>query len=521
MNLYMEILKQKIQDLLNLFKSKKFKEAEIIAKESIQKFPNNPFLYNFLGLTLSELKRHDEAIKIYKQGIKIDKKFSVFYNNLGIIYQSKREYIKAKSFYEKAAKLEKNLPEANNNLGNLYRALNNDKKAIFFFKKALEINSNFYPSHFNIAILYKNMGKFKEAEFHLNEAIKINPLLYTAHRNLSEIIKYNQNNDHLKILKKIYEDNKNNYINKKEICFALGKAFEDMKIYDEAFRYYDEGNNLHRKTINFSIDNEYEEFNLIKETFNKRLFEERKNTGNKKDALIFILGMPRSGTTLVEQIISSHPDVFGGDELDIIPNLIKKYLKNKNNKIDLAIIKKGNSKFIKKLADEYLRETVKISKKRKITDKLTVNFKWIGLIKLMLPNSKIIHCKRNPKDTSLSIFKNYFVHNDLKYAYNLNELSKYYHAYIDVMNHWNKILPNFIYEIKYENLINNTQPEVKNLLKSLNLKWNPKCLEFHKTERSVKTASDTQIRNKIYRSSINSWKNFAPFMGDFFKNLPN
>ncbi len=517
----MKNVNQKIQELLNLFRSKKFIDAEILARETISMYPNNPFLYNFLGLVLSELKRSDEAINIYKQGIKIDKNFALFYNNLGTIYQSRKEYKKAKIFYEKSEKIDKKLPEVQNNLGNLYRILNNEKKAIFFFKQAINIKPSFYPAHFNLGILYKNIGEFEKARFYLTEATKINPQLYTAHRNLSEITKYTKDNEHLNLLNKIYNDSKNNFINKKEIAFALGKAFEDMKIYEKAFKYYNEGNNLQRKTLNFSIQEEEKEFNIIKKKFSKQLIRNNKILGSKKNTVIFILGMPRSGTTLVEQIISSHPNVFGADELDIMPSLIKKYLRNKNSELSLDKIDTRSDKYIKQIANEYLLELKKISKKKRVTDKLTVNFKWIGLIKLLFPNSKIIHCKRNSKDTCLSIFKNYFVNSDLKYAYNLNEISNYYNFYNDLMDHWKNIFPEFIYEVEYEKVIKNTELEIRKLLKTLNLNWNPKCLQFYKTKRTVKTTSDTQIRNKIYKSSVDTWKNFQPFMGNFFKDLPD
>ena len=511
----MKNVNQKIQELLNLFKSKKFTDAELLARETIEMYPNKAFLYNFLGLILSELKRDDEAINMYKRGIKIDKNFSLFYNNLGIIYQAQGKYKKARIFYDKATKLDKKLPEVQNNLGNLSRILNNEKEAIIFFKKAINIKSSFFPAYFNLGILYKNIGEFEKARFYLSEATKINPNLYTAHRNLSEIIKYTKDNEHLNLLIKIYNGNINNSINKKEIAFALGKAFEDMNIYDKAFKYYNDGNNLQRKTFNFSIEEEQKEINSIKEKFSREFINKNKNLGNKKNTPIFILGMPRSGTTLIEQIISSHPSVYGGDELNIMPNIIKKYLRNEKNKLDF------NKIDIKKMANQYLNELKNISKKKRVTDKLTLNFKWIGLIKLLLPYSKIIHCKRNSKDTSLSIFKNYFVNSDLKYAYNLKEISDYYNLYNNLMNHWKNILPEFIYEIEYEEIIKNTESEVKKLLKNLNLNWNRKCLEFYKSKRTVKTASDTQIRSKIYKSSVDSWKNFQPYMNNFFQDLPD
>ena len=190
---------------------------------------------------------------------------------------------------------------------------------------------------------------------------------------------------------------------------------EDMKDYENSFKYYDEANNLRRTQVNFSIEKEKNEFNNIKKIFNENLFKKYANSGNINSSAIFIVGMPRSGTTLIEQIISNHPKVFGGDELYFLPDLIKnnfyieegKLLLKQNNNI-----KKENLKMI---GQKYINDLMRISNKsEKVTDKLPINFKWIGLIKLILPNSTIVHCVRNSKDNCLSIFKNFFANKSLK-----------------------------------------------------------------------------------------------------------
>ena len=155
------------------------------------------------------------------------------------------------------------------------------------------------------------------------------------------------------------------------------------------------------------------------------------------------------------------------------------------------------------------------------TDKLTANFKWIGLIKLILPNAKIVSCTRNSKDICLSIFKNYFTNNELNFAYDIDEIVSYYNLYFKLMNHWRNILPNYIYDINYEKLIKEPEPQVKDMLKYCNLDWDPNCLKFYNNMRIVKTASDTQVRKKIYTSSINSWKKFESELNTPFKKLLN
>ena len=155
------------------------------------------------------------------------------------------------------------------------------------------------------------------------------------------------------------------------------------------------------------------------------------------------------------------------------------------------------------------------------TDKMPENFLWIGFIKLILPKSKIIHCYRNPKDNCLSIYKNHFPGGKINFSYDLDEIVEYYKLYSDLMNYWNDLLPNFVFNIKYENLITNTENEVRNLLKFCNLDWNENCLNSHNNKRPVHTASDVQARKKIFTSSINIWKNYQIYLNDHFKNLGN
>ena len=176
----------------------------------------------------------------------------------------------------------------------------------------------------------------------------------------------------------------------------------------------------------------------------------------------------------------------------------------------------------KKIGDDYINKLKEVSNSAHIvTDKLPTNFMLIGLIKIILPNAKIIHCHRNEKDNIFSIFKNHFPGGKINYAYNLDEIVSYYKLYQDLMSYWTNLLPNFMYNLKYENLINNTETEVKNLLRYCELKWENKCLEFYNNKRIIKTASDTQVRSKIYNTSINSWKNYNKFLVEKFSNLKN
>jgi len=516
----MQKLEKEVQLLLNLFKLKKLSEAELLNRKLIKENSRSVFLYNILGLILYDQKKIDDAIKHYEEGIKIDPKYAAIYDNLGTAYKSKGEYEKAESYYLKSINLDENKPEPLNNLGNLYIVLNKSQKAIDSYKKAIKINSNFFSSYYNLGVVYKNVGEFNEAKKNLNEAIKLNDLFYRAHRSMSELIKYSKNENHYNILIKLYKDNKIDKSKKTELIFALAKASEDLNKYKEAYSYYKEANNYRRKEIFFSFKDEKNEFDIIKKVFNQNLFQKYQGLGNEDSSTIFILGMPRSGTTLIEQVLSSHKSVFGGDELNFLPHLIEKIFFNDDKKF-ISTNYNFDSIDFKKIGAEYVRNLKKISNdSNKITDKLPINFKWIGLIKLILPNSKIIHCRRNAKDTCLSIFKNYFVNPKLNFAYDLKELSSYYKLYYDLMNHWNQVLPGFIIDCHYENMVNNPKDEIRRLINKCNLNWDENCLKYHNNKRMIKTASDTQARKKIYKTSVNSWKKYGKDLNELFSKLP-
>ena len=510
----MKYLDKKIQLLFSLIKTKKISEAKALNKILISEYPKNEFLYNTLGIILTEEKDFKEAILCYKRGLSINPNFAPIYNNLGNVHRFNKNYKQAENCFKKSIILENKNPEPRNNLGNFYSDMNRNEDAIKSYIDAISVNSDFVPAHFNLGLIYKKIGDSKKSIKHLNISIKLKPLFLKAHRALSDIINYKKNNDHFKVLKKIYEETKIKKLPNVDLLFALGKAHEDTKDFDKAFSFYQEGNKSHRKNINFSIENEKKEISDIKNAFNKKFFSNYTESINLDNTPIFIVGMPRSGTTLVEQILSSHPNVYGGDELNYIPDLVKKYLKNDLNLLNT------DSEILRQISNEYIDRLKKLSSdSKKITDKLPMNFKWIGLIKIILPNSKIVHCTRDSRDICLSIFKNFFTSNKMNFAYDIEEICEYYNLYSNMMKYWQTLLPNFIYDINYEKLVKKPKDQIKYLLKECNLDWNDNCLKFYENKRAVQTRSDIQVRQKIYKTSINSWENYRKDLEGPFSKL--
>ena len=527
----MKNLKEEIQAAVNIYKMGNFVKAEKITRELIVANPKTVFLYNLLGIILAAQDKLDEAIDIYNKGIEVDPKFGIIYNNLGLIFFNRKSLYtgadsnikKAEEYYKKSIEIDKKNPEPFTNLGSLYNFINKMEESIHFHKKAISANPKFFIAYLNLANVYVGIGKLTEAKKYLYEAIEINKSFVQAHRMLSRIKKYTEEDSHIHQMIDLYnKTNDENSSNKVDLGFALGKAYEDINQFEKSFLFYKEANSLFRKKINFSVEKESEKFKEIKKTFNSNFLKKFNSTGYANSNPIFIVGMPRSGTTLIEQILSSHSKVFGGDEVDFIPELVRKYFGEDKIYLFLQGVYEFKIEELKKMGEEYTIKMKKIANELpRTTDKLPINFQSIGLIKLILPNSKIIHCYRDSKDNIFSIFKNHFPGGKVNFGYDLNEVVKYYNIYEDLMKYWNDLLPNFILNIKYENVITNTKEEIKKLLNFCNLEWESSCLEYYNNQRPIKTASDIQVRKKIYKTSINSWKNYENHLSEFYKKLNN
>ena len=518
----MQNLKKEVTTIVGLYKSQNLVKAENLCTKLIIDNPRVVLLYNLLGLISVSLGKIQKSIKCYEEGLKIDPNFSTIYSNLGLLYANyKGDYTKAEIYYKKSISLNKNIPETHNNLGSTYLAMNKIELAIKSFKKTIEIDPNFFNAYHNLGNTYTSIGDFTKAKKNFVKSLEINPYNTNSHRSLSRLIKYTKSEKHFIDLKNIYDTKKiKNIDDRVNICFSLGKAFEDLKEYDKSFSYYNEANKLYSKKIIFSIKNESKKFKRIKETFNKKLYEKYSKSGSSSSSIIFILGMPRSGTTLVEQILSSHKKVYGADEQVVLSKIIKKNFENNDLRLFFSGVKKFNKENFKGMGNDYVKVMKSISNSSEIiTDKMTENFLSIGFIKLILPNAKIVHCYRNPKDNCLSIFKNHFPGGNIPYSYDLEQIVDYYNLYNNLMNYWNNLFNKYIYNIKYENLISNQENEIKKLLNFCNLEWDESCLNFYKNKRTIKTASDVQARSKIYHSSVESWKNYEKYMNPFFENL--
>ena len=517
-NLKIEAEKE-AQIILNYFKAKDYISAEVKAKKLIKKFPNFQAVYNLLGLCLQSQKKFLEAIKYYKIAINNNPNFFVAINNLGLTYHNMYDLKNAQHYYERAIEINPKFTHPISNLGNVKKELNNYEEAIKCYKLALSIDNKLYIVIHNLGLAYQALGRFEESKKYFESVLKINTKFTRADRSLSMSLKYDINNPHLKIMENKIKDQSLNDFQKIELHFGLGKAYEDIKNYKKSFENYKLGNKIKRDTTKYQINDDVKLFENIKNSFSSIDFQNLENVGNKSDKMIFILGMPRSGTTLVEQIIANHKNVYGAGELRDLTQIIKEnFLVNDKIKFPEKFNIKDQN-FFSNMGTKYLENLDRYNtNKNYITDKAPLNFKWIGLIKLILPKSKIIHCTRDPKDTCLSLFKNFF-EGELNFSYNLEEAAKYCKLYQNLMEFWKQLLPDFIYDISYEKLVENQEFESRKLLNFCNLDWDKNCLTFYINKRGIVTASFAQARKPIYKNSVKSWQNYKNELLPMFKIL--
>ncbi len=502
------ILQNKLKN--NLFDDVIKKSKSLLKKHYHERKILNgiPVLYNLISLAYQSKLDYENSIKIMEEALKLNPKNIFYLNNMAISQHKNKDFVEAEKYFKRALEINPDYINVLNNFANLKKDLDKVDEAIKYYEKSVKINNNILITNYNLSSMYIQKGEYNKAIRHLKKTLEINPKFTTADRTLSLITKYEKNNEHFIAMK----DKKNNLKFKDtemiELNFALGKAFEDFKDYKNAFLHIKEANDSKKKLINYNIQKDIDLFENIKKDFESS-FEIKSHYNKKK--IIFILGMPRSGTTLTEQIISSHNDVYGAGELMFLSDIINDDFFIKNNK-NYNLVK------FNELQKLYLDKVSLINDSKKcITDKAPLNFRWIGFINLIFPNSKIIHCKRNSLDNCWSIYKNNF-DAGLSFSFNLQDLGKFYNLYNDLISFWKTKYPKKIYDLQYENLINDQENQIKKILDFCELEWDPNCLKHYNNNRLIKTVSTVQARKPIYKTSIKLSDSYSKYLSEL-KNI--
>ena len=368
--------------------------------------------------------------------------------------------------------------------------------------------------HNNLGNALKVQGKFAQAAARFDQALALRPDQTEALYDRSDLKTFGRHDLDLVRLESLAADTGRLPAGKMlYVHFALGKALEDTGDYRRAFEHFLRANALKRREVEYHEAAFQQTFRLVAELFDARLLDRFDRVGDPSPTPIFIVGMPRSGTTLVEQILASHPLVHAGGELTNLANVVEAVSDSAGRPISFPqCVRMLDADRLRQMGRDYLASLpAPPDGKSRMTDKAPIHFFYVGLIHLILPGARIIHITRDPIDTCVSCFTRLFT--DLPFSYDLAELGRYYRAYHELMGHWRSVLPaRTMLDVKYEDVVEKLEEQARRLIDYCGLPWDDRCLNFHQTERPIATASNVQVRRPLYRSSIARWRRYEAFL---------
>lgn len=508
--------------------------------KAIKAEPTRPTFHNNRGLALMEIGRQKEAVGCFEASLDADPDFVPAMVNLGKGYNATRNFDKAVVILEKAIVATPDFLDAFTELSNAHGELGNLEKALEAIDNALAVR----PEHGRLlnqkAMLFTTFGKLDDAEQIFRSMVQKNPNASGAYVAIARTKKFESYDDDMQNMERLYKEmpdvdyaktlqgeaqKEDGEDPKMNLAMALAKAFEAIEVYDQSFYYYKEGNRLRRKKYFYDQADDFLEFDQRRKLFTPSLISDFAATGHQDKTPIFIVGMPRSGTTLLEQVFHSHRDVFGAGELGFMPQLVRSKFKTMRVFEDRLMAGQVTADVFRELGASYIEKVRELNSDSPfITDKLPHNFLQVGFIKLALPNAKVIHSYRNPIDNAFAIFKQIFGNDAHQYAYDLVELGQYHNKYRELMAHWNEIFPGQILENRYEDMVADLETQTRRVLDFCGLDWDPNCLNFHESDRAIRTASVTQVRQPIYTGSVEKWRKYEaqlqPLIRVLEKGLP-
>jgi tetratricopeptide (TPR) repeat protein len=495
--------------------SNRHREAIVHCQMALKIKPDFAEAHYNCGAALQALDRHQEAIGHYSEALAIKPDYAEAHSNLGAALAALDRHEEAVTQFHKALAINPNFAEAHSNFGSALQRLRRHDEALLHFERALAIKSDFAEAHHGRGTVLRTLGRLSEARQALERAVALAPRKAEFYGSLAESKRFVDGDPHLALIEGLARDLASLPAGEQlHLHFALGKVYGDLGQHERSFSHLVQGNALKRKQIVYDEAGAMAQLERTRALFTAEAIGRGQGLGDPCPAPVFIIGMPRSGTTLVEQILASHPKVHGAGELYDFEAAVAGLNDPGSTRSGLG------GQELRRISGRYLGHLRSLAPAaERITDKMPANFRFAGLIHLALPNARIIHIRRDPVDTCLSCFSILFARGQA-FTYELGELGRHYRAYATLMEHWRGVLPSGVMlEVQYEEVVADFEREARRIVAHCGLEWDDACLEFHNTRRPVWTASAIQVRQPIYRSSIGRWRPYESMLQPLLQAL--
>jgi Flp pilus assembly protein TadD len=494
-------------------------EAEKMYRKVLAIHPDHFDSLHLLGVIFLQRGDHAEAVRQIELALKRNPNNSAALDNRGVALKELRQFEAALASHDRAIALQPNFAGAFLNRGNVLHEMKRSGEAIASYDRALTLRPSYPEALLNRGNVLRDLGQLAEAQKTYLEALRLSPNVGAIYVNLAELRTFTPGDPHLAAMESLLAKKEGlPKIDRMHLDFALGKAYADLKDYDRSFSHLLAGNAAKRAAIFYDERSTFAFFDRLETVFTPELIATKSGDGDASPMPIFVLGMPRSGTTLVEQIIASHPMVHGAGESQTLDKLVSTVRGPDGILIPFPEFVLGlDTSALRELGARCVTSMRALAgegeRAERVTDKTLSNYYFAGFIHLALPNAKIIHTIRDPLDTCISCFSKLFA-TELKYAYDLGELGRYYKRYEGLMKHWYRVLPSGrMLDVRYEEVVADLEGQARRIIAYCGLDWDDRCLSFHKTDRPVRTASATQVRQPIYSSAIGRWRVYEEHLG--------
>ncbi|MEM7359568.1 MAG: sulfotransferase [Pseudomonadota bacterium] len=512
----LEALPIQLSTVASLLNENKLYLAEQICREYLRQDKTHPEGMRLLAEIGSKLQILDDAEFLLESCVEFHPEFVRARMDYVQILHRRQKFGAALEQAQTLYKQEPENPSFEVLLANEEQAMGNFDRALALYDKAVKKVPDLHTIYTAKGHALKTIGRADEAIHAYRDAYASKPDYGDAYWSLANLKTYTFTDQELSEMELQERSVSISLIDRIHICFAMGKAYEDRKQYERSFEYYERGNQLKQQDSRYDPNKFEAEFATQIELFDEAFFAEREGYGFEDPAPIFVVGLPRAGSTLIEQILASHSAIDGTMELANVIGLAHRL--NGRKRLQgaqpyPAIMADLSSERFNKFGESFITDTLyHRGDGIRFIDKMPNNFRHIALIRLMLPNAKIIDARREPLACCFSGFKQLFAEGQ-EFTYGLDLIGRYYRAYVELMDHWDNVLPGAILRVQHEDVLNDLETEVRRMLDYLELPFEESCLEFYKTERAVRTPSSEQVRQPIFKSAVQQWQHYEPHLG--------